>query len=1655
MTARRPAMTSRRFARATRPARRGNTLVLVTAILVLLVIIATAFISRTQAGRQVSAAQQAAAGRDDRASAIAEDLAGMLGDALFPQPVDPNAIAGGLGAGYRQDPNDPTIRTVVTSWPRLATPANARVFQVDRNFSDPRYPDFAYNAPAYATIPWTNWPDFLSDLFPAGPGQPTGAFTTSGGGPIGDANPYGNPGFNDNRWLRSTEPVRVDTNGDGIPDTFTHWAHLSWIATANNGYRVVKDISDIAGTALVNMNEANFTQPWAVGLPYEQWLPNVPPAGIANAGQFISLRDAWFGALNGGNSYITNYQTGAALPNFFRLADLKASASDPPNPADEFRFGTLRNVISRTLADTDGDGFTDAFWFLAPTPIDRSIRTLVAVSVVDNSGLVNANVATRFNPHNSIGATPADIAQIGNPVTTGEQVGFLDYPGNSAFQTGLADPTMWTATDGYPPVSVGYTRNRFGDGTMDSLTYLQQVGMKDASGNVNPNMADTSYPAKEQADFYSAAERMLFFKSMGLRLEEPNYALTPFSVGDELELRAYHGSNNPWVLSRFERSLNTQFNANAFLRSSPDREENSEYLDRLTARQLLLDNRRKLTLFNGVRNDRLPPWLWPSPYPDPSIDYNRDGQVSDTDGNPATLENPAAAAADYAAFQRQTLRFDLRRAMDDPLAGSSAVLPAGTVEENRRNWRVDLQQLLERTLSRSWTLAAGGTHYESYLGSPTNQSAQYQRAQYDKTRQMAASMTANIDQYRDRPTVLGTAPNIIVQDPPLHPALGVQDPIKNDWRYIGQEKQPFIVEAFFALVYPKSNTNLPPSVPGQTNPYQIPLVFQGGGEHFVDSSTKPSVVVAVQIANPYDTPINLADFRLRFYGKSYAFATGTYGPTVVLGPATDRGPTTAIVYAIKDAPGGDTPPATFPFVGTWLDFMDIEATELYNPAADLNAQTKVFDASSSWLGSVTVNSPAVDPNNSLNDENADSIELLRVIGPQAGPGAGQPSTVVVDRFDNRVSGPKLKFAEAMSRLFTDPQYYPPHQGYEYDPANPPDRNWMNGLRIGSDDYFVAWIRASRPWRWDVWGIGLQNGDGVITPDEINPRYVFSMGSKPTLPTNTQSGSVSGADQNFKGDRYKFDQDADGTNLWITYTYRNLLGQERRGKPTFFTNAVRQDPGSQNNVYGLGFPYPDANGVFPANVVVGDKGLQVDDWVDVNKFTAMRSPFQLLEKGSDFDQVGELLNVLCWGPVIDISTGFATPKTEKTLSEILLQEDDNTDQPAGRGIYVNRLRITPWRDSTTDGSAPTDGPTTVLGSPPNAPYVPALPAGAAIFDALVCDDRGAAKLDLDLVGQPGYGTIEPDELLAAERRRPRNAASYMGTITPGLLNINTAMWETMRTLPNMTRLVNNDADFAAGSGTGLVDQLLINPVNNPFSRIIDSLLLYRDRVTRQLSGAVLPGVPNPNLIPAYVDRGLAQNAIPGTNGFMGPITAGGTTTQPLRGARGVESIGELLLLQRYLDDPSLDLWNVERSFSIEFDGMDPYRTSEANPGASGIAYANQIANRLSVDVTQGRNTASPDQTVPPPMMIPDRVGGDAEDRNILFSGLSNLITTRSDVFTVYFRVRSVRQDPVTGKWDGTRPEMIVDDSRYVMIVDRSNVNTPGDRPKVLAVRKLPN
>ncbi len=79
-------------------------------------------------------------------------------------------------------------------------------------------------------------------------------------------------------------------------------------------------------------------------------------------------------------------------------------------------------------------------------------------------------------------------------------------------------------------------------------------------------------------------------------------------------------------------------------------------------------------------------------------------------------------------------------------------------------------------------------------------------------------------------------------------------------------------------------------------------------------------------------------------------------------------------------------------------------------------------------------------------------------------------------------------------------------------------------------------------------------------------------------------------------------------------------------------------------------------------------------------------------------------------------------------------------------------------------------------------------------------------------------------------------------------------------------------------------------------------------------------------------------------------------------------------------------------------------------------------------------------------VPDEAGTandnrDAAQRLARYQFLSQIFTTRSDVFTAYIHVRGYRR----GEFDRSPVEM----ARYIVVFDRSNVLSPTDSPRVLA------
>jgi hypothetical protein len=198
------------------------------------------------------------------------------------------------------------------------------------------------------------------------------------------------------------------------------------------------------------------------------------------------------------------------------------------------------------------------------------------------------------------------------------------------------------------------------------------------------------------------------------------------------------------------------------------------------------------------------------------------------------------------------------------------------------------------------------------------------------------------------------------------------------------------------------------------------------------------------------------------------------------------------------------------------------------------------------------------------------------------------------------------------------------------------------------------------------------------------------------------------------------------------------------------------------------------------------------------------------------------------------------------------------------------------------------------------------------------------------------------------------------------------------------------------------------------------------------------------------------------------------------------------------------WNQAQGWSIRFAGTDPYRTKWDDPswgagrgsnvgsgpqsvGGTALAYRTEgipkalaagqaqvypltgrtaIDKHLLVTATDDRNTIANEindpsndslgtQFIETKAYHYDMTSGDAVEQNQMLRGISNIVTTRSDVFTIWLRIRTIKQDTLTGQWNGTDPESIVDDSRYMMTIDRSSVDRPGEQPRIVSFVKVPN
>jgi len=1560
-----------------RHAREGNSLVLVTALLVLLVIIATAYLGRTRSERVVSVAQQQSALRDGRASVIADDLAREVAEALFVRPIN-RASVGPIQTGVIANPNTP----------RLPIPPDAVRYGVDdRNVAlagSPQSLGYEYNFAPHNVVPFTNWPDF--PLYPRGATNPNGAL-----GVLGESNPAGGPGFGDARWLRDPEPARINLRAFGIDPSafgldpsdevyvFSHWRKMSNIARPENGWRMVYDISNVMDSVVTEL-----------GAPIEQWLAFPYPGTIAGTPFGSAQGQMWQGLPLGANSlatlgtrqvvapvvfenqwnlwinsHATTYRNVNFIPNnFYRLSNLNPQT--PPNsfgerPEDEFNgpgtvaggaTGTARWSVSRTLADADGSGYTDAFWFLAPTMVEGGLRQIVAVSIVDNGGLINVNTASRFirsdtatgiDGSRTTGLTPADTALVGQNIFNNFaspldnwNTGFFDTflnqsPNNGPFFGGTAvrfRPEMWSSNQTPAPVR--------------ELNVLGALGVK---GNIDyPNLLLTQ------------RDRVRYFRSLAARFDDPADGLTPFGIADEIELRMFASSNNAETLSALERAVDTRVydpigagfvgaaQQQLFLRSDDFREESSDWFDRLSVPDLVRDNRRKITTYNATRNELMPPWLWPSSHPNaPQVRYDQ------SIGN-FVFEAPPTTQP--ALNQWQTIWANRIRKVDlraEPISGGAIPSADATVYLNAVQDALARAFAIVRPNPANPASLIGSSYFGNFVGGPFTGSPDAFR----RSIKMSESFAANIAAARDEDDIPLSSEYLISTRPDVVDGVGFARR-----RFPGMERHPFLVEAFVGHVYPV---------------YTVPVGYPNSGARTVfstepggDGSDISTTIVAVQIANPFDTTLplrNLADTAINEENLTPQFELEIFGQVVPLRdlatadgfldrlrPTTDREPRVVTLYAVVDSYSD-----TIDFRVRWLDFLDVTTT-----AVDPRALP--------WARSLDLNTvPGVSislSRSQYDNHTGPAVQIVR-LEPQI---TGVPRRFVVDRIDRLDAPIADSFREAVREMQGQapppgPNVLPPLT----DPF-PIDGGWVIPGIDG--DQWVQWRRVAR-----AFGYGR-------SATRYNPRYVYG-NREISRPVDFVDAGTTPSTYFRSGNLYRSSTAPDSPwfgqpmQLWEVQQANTLTDFYR--KPTTFNLRWGEQ------FYSVADDAP----------IVGNPDIHFPD----TGFYHSPNALQMLQRNRDFDRVGDLAWVWLWGPEMNIEDDL-NPFIERTFAEIMSREAAEYPPLAvGTGATINRLRLNVQTFAGAFGSGD-DVISPTIGGVPIDHSLPALPAWARVYDAFTCDGAGFNPPDLN-----GDGVISAAEREAA---RMRLASGYTGRPIHGLLNVNTAPIETLRAMPHMTRLV----DEGIGSFT-----------LNPRVRWPEGIVAYRDRAGDWEPNEAAPVFPGQ---PPYGGRG--------TFGDGGATVADGFQPR-IRSERGVAGIGELLLVDaRPLDQTISDLQ------------ADSWRRSFAARGPFGTGVSTNIS-------TDTFNRFQPDPVNPLlGTFQPDFVAGDLEEETLLFSGIANLVTTRSDTFTVYFKVRTFRQDPVTGRWDALKRENIVDDSRYVMVVDRSNVNSPSDRPRILFLEK---
>ncbi len=284
---------------------------------------------------------------------------------------------------------------------------------------------------------------------------------------------------------------------------------------------------------------------------------------------------------------------------------------------------------------------------------------------------------------------------------------------------------------------------------------------------------------------------------------------------------------------------------------------------------------------------------------------------------------------------------------------------------------------------------------------------------------------------------------------------------------------------------------------------------------------------------------------------------------------------------------------------------------------------------------------------------------------------------------------------------------------------------------------------------------------------------------------------------------------------------------------------------------------------------------------------------------------------------------------------------------------------------------------------------------------------------------GLGVPMAASLLDAFRTLPDQYGSLY-RMTPGLVNVNTATRQVARTLPLLSPPENLDP-------TGNPLWWWIGGMHNSQSDIASTLIAYRDRIAlhvRDLNG----NTSNEPLDFRDINDGTFINDAPGVDRSDNG-RAFATGVDAIHEEPGIRSLGELAVL-RDLDYAGSGNLNYSAPNDIDRLGFDGKNLDEEGVYSYGV---------------DSDGDGQPD--------VEDGVIDDFAEKLAITNAVAGSVSTRSDVFAVWFVVHGYQESDVKnlGPNDPMVPTIA---RRFVMVVDRSNVLKPGDKPKVLLFKEVP-